>query len=87
MSPTHLSPPLRHYTYTGPLFRWDEERRFLLGAELDATFFHLYLRADEDGDWIPARKADGCPHDESPEDLARLKAAFPTLRDAVSYIM
>ncbi|KWX08628.1 restriction endonuclease, partial [Carbonactinospora thermoautotrophica] len=26
----------------GPPFRWDEERRFLLRAELDAAFFHLY---------------------------------------------
>src|SRR5437762_11611482 len=26
----------------GPRFRWDEERRFLLRAELDAAFFHLY---------------------------------------------
>jgi len=28
--------------YTGPPFRWDDERRFLLRAELDAAFFHLY---------------------------------------------
>ena len=26
----------------GPRFRWDEERRFLLRAELDAALFHLY---------------------------------------------
>jgi hypothetical protein len=26
---------------------------------LDAAFFHLYLPADENGDWRPARKADG----------------------------
>ena len=73
--------------YHGPPFRWDEERRFLLRAELDAAFFHLYLRTNESGDWIPACKSDGCPYDESPEDLARLKASFPTPRDAVSYIM
>ena len=28
--------------YAGPPFRWDQERRFLLRAELDAAFFHLY---------------------------------------------
>ena len=28
--------------WSGPPFRWDEERRFLLRAELDAAFFHLY---------------------------------------------
>ena len=26
----------------GPPFRWDEERRFAMRAELDAAFFHLY---------------------------------------------
>jgi hypothetical protein len=82
-----LEPFARDCGYAGPPFRWDEERRFLLRAELDAAFFHLYLRADENGDWIPAQKADGCPHDESPEDLARLKSSFPKPRDAVSYIM
>ncbi|MCX7047281.1 MAG: hypothetical protein NTX50_17565 [Candidatus Sumerlaeota bacterium] len=35
----------------------------------------------------PAHRADGCPHDETPEQLAKLKRHFPTLRDAVSYIM
>jgi hypothetical protein len=30
-------------TGAGPPLRWDEERRFLLRCELDATFFHLYL--------------------------------------------
>jgi hypothetical protein len=33
-----------------PPFRWDEDRRFLLRAELDAAFFHLYLRADVNED-------------------------------------
>lgn len=28
--------------YQGAPFRWDEERRFLLRAELDAAYFHLY---------------------------------------------
>lgn len=27
---------------SGPPFRWDDERRFLLRRELDAAFFHLY---------------------------------------------
>jgi hypothetical protein len=82
-----LEPFARDCGYVGPPFRWDEERRFLLRAELDAAFFHLYLRANEQGDWVPARQADGCPYDESPEDLARLKASFPEPREAVSYIM
>jgi len=34
--------------YDGPPFRWDEERRAVLRAELDACFFHLYgLERDE----------------------------------------
>jgi hypothetical protein len=47
---------------------------------LDAAFFHLYLPAVERGDWRPAEG-------ESEEDLARLKASFPTPRDAAAYIM
>lgn len=73
--------------WDGPPFRWDEERRLLIRCELDAAFFHLYLPADGDGQWRPARKADGCPHDETPEELAELKRHFPTPRDAVAYIM
>ncbi|MCB1810599.1 MAG: N-6 DNA methylase [Candidatus Competibacteraceae bacterium] len=73
--------------WDGPPFRWDEERRFLMRCELDAAFFHLYLPADENGDWRPARKADGCPYDETPEQLEELKRHFPTPRDAVDYIM
>ncbi|MDA1014110.1 MAG: N-6 DNA methylase [Planctomycetota bacterium] len=37
-----LEPFARDCGYAGPPFRWDEERRFLLRAELDAAFFHLY---------------------------------------------
>lgn len=29
-------------SYVGPPFRWDDERRTVLRAELDACFFHLY---------------------------------------------
>jgi hypothetical protein len=64
----------------GPPFRWDENRRFLIRAELDAAFFHLYLPADANGDWVKAES-------ESEEDLKRLKESFPKPRDAVSYIM
>jgi hypothetical protein len=66
--------------WEGPPFRWDEERRFLLRCELDAAFFHLYLLAEANGDW---HRAEG----ETEEDLAQLKASFPTPRDAAAYIM
>jgi len=89
-----ITPSLLELIYTGhdldsfaqdcgwsvPPFRWDEERRFLLRCELDAAFFHLYLPAGPEGDWRQAKN-------ETPEDLARLKASFPTPRDAVAYIM
>lgn len=73
--------------YDGPPFRWDEERRFLLRCELDAAFFHLYLPMTANGEWKPAWKADGCPHDETSAQLAELKKHFPTPRAAVAYIM
>lgn len=57
--------------WSGPPFRWDEERRFLLRCELDAAFFHLYLGPQSE--W-----------QQQPEALIR---AFPTPRHAVSYIM
>lgn len=66
--------------WSGPPFRWNEERRFLLRCELDAAFFHLYLPAEANGDW---RKAEN----ETAEDLARLKSSFSTPRDSVAYIM
>jgi hypothetical protein len=36
----------------GPPFRWDEERRFWLRAELDAAYFHLYGVPHDDVDYI-----------------------------------
>lgn len=82
-----LQPFARDCGHHGPPFRWDDERRFLLRCELDAACFHLYLPADEQGDWMQAKQANGCPHDESDEELAELKAHFPTPRDAVAYVI
>ena len=58
--------------YAGPPFRWDEDRRFLLRAELDAAFFHLYL---------------GTPDEWQRDASPALKAKLPTPRDAVDHIM
>ncbi|HRX82208.1 MAG TPA: Eco57I restriction-modification methylase domain-containing protein, partial [Pirellulaceae bacterium] len=38
--------------WSGPPFRWDEERRFLLRCELDAAFFHLYGVSRDDAEYI-----------------------------------
>jgi hypothetical protein len=75
-----LQPFAEDCGHDGPPFLWDEERRFLLRCELDATFFHLYFPAQKTSDWHPAEG-------ETVEDLARLKQSFPGPRDAVAYIM
>lgn len=75
-----MAPFAEDFGWFGPPFFWDEERRFLLLCELDAAFFHLYLPAEKNGQWQPAEK-------ESAEDMARLKAAFPTPRHALDYIL
>jgi hypothetical protein len=36
----------------GPPFRWDEERRFRMRAELDAAYFHFYGTDRDDVDYI-----------------------------------
>ena len=47
-----MAPFARDLGDDGPPFRWDEERRFLLRAELDAAFFHLYGIDRDDVDYI-----------------------------------
>jgi hypothetical protein len=59
-------------SYAGPPFRWGEDRRFLLRAELDAAFFHLYL---------------GTPSKWERDASPALKAKLPTPRQAVDHIM
>ena len=76
-----------HMNWNGPPFIWNNERRFLIRCELDAAFFRLYLPSDATGQWRPALRSDGCPYDETPEQLAELRAHFTTPRDAVDYIL
>lgn len=47
-----IAPFARDLGHTGPPFVWDDERRFLLRAELDAALFHLYSIARDDVDYI-----------------------------------
>ena len=82
-----LQPFAQDCGWDGPPFRWDEERRFLLRAELDAAFFHLYLPSTSDGEWRLAREAEGARVDETEAQLASLREHFPTPRDAVDYIL
>ena len=47
-----LEPFARDVGYDGPPFRWDPARRFLLRAELDAAFFHLYGLSRDDTAYV-----------------------------------
>jgi hypothetical protein len=47
-----LEPFATDCVYSGPPFRWDAERRFLLRCELDAAYFHLYGIARDAVDYI-----------------------------------
>ncbi|MCD4784878.1 MAG: N-6 DNA methylase [Candidatus Eremiobacteraeota bacterium] len=38
--------------FSGPPFKWNEQRRFLIRCELDAAYFHLYEINREDLDYI-----------------------------------
>jgi len=42
----------RDVGYEGPPLRWDANRRFLLRAEIDAAFFHLYGHSRDDAGYI-----------------------------------
>jgi hypothetical protein len=58
----------RDVGYDGPPFRWKPERRFLLRAELDAAFFHLYGLSRDDTAYVldtfpVVRKNDEKAHD------------------------
>lgn len=47
-----LEPFARDCGYDGEAFRWDSDRRFILRAEIDAAFFHLYGLSREDASYI-----------------------------------
>jgi hypothetical protein len=82
-----LEPFAQDCGWFSPPFKWDEVRRFQLRCELDAALFHLYLPTTADGQWKPARVANGAMRDETPEELAKLRRLFPTPRDAVRHII
>ena len=51
-SADQMTPFARDMGDTGAPFRWDEERRAVIRAELDALFFHLYGISRDDVDYI-----------------------------------
>lgn len=75
-----MRPFARDLGHDGEPLAWDEERRKLLRAELDAAFFHLYLPCDSKGNWLKSEN-------ESANEHAELVDAFHCPRDAVKYIL
>jgi hypothetical protein len=67
---------------TGEPFRWDEERRFWLRAELDAAYFHLYGVNRDDVDYI--MDTFRAFRNNDPERFARTKKAILDIYDAMS---
>ena len=64
-----LEPFAHDVGYNGAPFRWNPDRRFLLRAEVDAAFFHLYGISHDDADYILGtfpivRKTDEKAHGE-----------------------
>ena len=73
--------------YDGPPFQWDPARRFLLRAELDAAFFHLYGISRDDTDYIMdtfpiVRKNDEKAHGEYRTKRVILEV-YDALADAI----
>jgi len=66
--------------FSGNPFAWNEERRFLIRAELDALFFHLYFPSESDGSW---KRAKG----ETDTEIQGLKESFASPREAINHIM
>jgi Eco57I restriction-modification methylase len=63
----------------GPPFRWDEDRRFWLRAELDAAYFHLYGIPHDDVDYI--MDTFRAFRNNDPDRFARTKQAILDIYD------
>ena len=68
----------------GPPFRWDAARRFLLRAELDAAFFHLYGIARDDVDYVMDTFPIVRRNDEKAHGEYRTKRVILEIYDAMS---
>jgi hypothetical protein len=67
---------------TGPPFRWDEERRFAIRAELDAAYFHLYGVDRDDVDYV--MDTFRAFRNNDPDRFARTKKAILETYDALT---
>lgn len=66
----------------GPPFRWDEERRFAIRAELDAAYFHLYGVTRDDVDYV--MDTFRAFRNNDPDRFARTKKAILATYDAMA---
>ncbi len=82
-----LEPFARDCGHDGPPFRWDPERRFLLRAELDAAFFHLYGINREDADYILDTFPIVRRNDEAEHGEYRTKRVILEIYDAMKRAM
>ena len=74
-----LEPFAADCSWDGPPFPWDDNRRFLLRCELDAAFIHLYLLAEEDGNWRPGAVPTVVPATRPPNNSLISNADSPPL--------
>ncbi|AWS46136.1 DNA methyltransferase [Streptosporangium sp. 'caverna'] len=71
----------RDHNEEGAPYRWDDERRFWLRAELDAAYFHLYGVSREDVDYI--MDTFRAFRNKSPHQFQRTKDAILDIYDAM----
>ncbi len=62
-------------------YRWDEERRFWLRAELDAAYFHLYGVSHDDADYV--MDTFRAFRNVTPQLFAKAKSAILEMYDAM----
>lgn len=79
-----LQPFAQDVGYDGPPFRWDPDRRFLLRAELDAAFLHLYGISQEDTDYILETFPIVRKNDEKAHGEYRTKRVILEIYDAMA---
>jgi len=79
-----LEPFARDCGYSGPPFRWNEERRFRLRCELDAAFFHLYGIGREDMEYVMETFPIVKRHDEKTWGEYRTKRVVGEMYDALN---
>jgi hypothetical protein len=68
----------------GPPFRWDENRRYMMRAELDAAYFHLYNIERDDVDYIMETFPIVKRRDEQQHGIFRTKGLILDVYDAMA---